>query len=75
MLTFNHFICAVLSKFTISLNVWILILSVSLLFSMSVGLIESNFTEYNKFDFIVWATSMYQFAHLGSIYDCSSEHY
>ena len=57
-LTLNHFICAVLSKFTILMNVWILISSVSL-FSISVGLFETNFREYSKSDFIVWASSLY----------------
>ena len=57
-----------------SINVCLLNVSVSL-FSISVTVIETNFTEYSKSDFIVWATSVYQFAHLGRIYDCSSEHY
>ena len=58
-LTLNHSIRTGLSEFTISNeNVWIWILSGSL-FSVSVGLIETNFTEYSKSDFIVWATSLY----------------
>ncbi len=40
-----------------SLNVWILILSLSL-FYISVGLIETHFREYSKSDFTVWATSL-----------------
>jgi len=39
-----------------------------------IDLIKTNFREYSKSDFIVWATSLYQFAHLESC-NHSSEHY
>ena len=71
-LTLNHFICSVLSKFTwIPYCVFFDYICLLILFSLLVGVTETNFTEYNKSDFIFWVTSLYQFVHLDTC-DCSS---
>ena len=74
-LTLNHFICSVLSKFTwIPYCVFFDYICLLILFSLLVGVTETNFTEYNKSDFIFWVTSLYQFVHLDTC-DRSSEYY